>query len=245
MDRQNELKGSLLEAGFNLFGITPVSDYNRLVAEKNRISSPLPFKNLVIFGSGGKYFWEIFRKFLESPPGAFLNSSEDPIDNYTEMVANQLLSQYPELTDCLFPFKRQEIFIDYQKLAVCSGLGHLSPYIKLVLHPQFGSWISLRGVFLTGSDLQASGPLQTPVPCSDCSKPCLSVCPVNAVSTETFDFTVCAAYRDQETDCLSHCHVRKACIIGPEHAYSSEEGLHRNRASLKSIRSYFNLNKKT
>lgn len=246
MNWQDELKASLYMKGFNLFGLCSIESYNQSVTEKNMIPPVFSScKNIIIFGSGGKYFWELFKKFLESPEGGFLRNMDDPIDTYTELILEHLKIEYPELIrEHIYPFKKSDLIIDFQKLAVCAGLGHFSPYIKLVLHPSYGPWVSLRGAFLTGAELESTGPLLTSVPCTSCLKPCLQACPVKAVTEKNFDFTICSNYRDLEKDCLSHCHVRTACILGPEHAYSYEEGLHRNKSSLKTIRNYYNFIKK-
>jgi ferredoxin len=245
MPGQKQLKDFLLQSGFNLSGICNIRSYNQSVPENYKIPATFPETgSIIIFGSGGKYFWEIFKNFQESPQGIFLKNNSDPIDQYSEFIAERIREKFPDLNGkYIFPFKKTDLLIDFQKLAVCAGLGHFSPIIKLVLHPVYGSWVSLRGTIITKQEYKPTGPLLTPVPCTDCSRPCLGACPVQAVTSEKFDFHICATYRNQETDCQSHCHVRRACIIGPEHAYTNEEGLHRNKSSLETIRAYYKLKK--
>ncbi len=245
MDNLKKIKEILYSSGFNLFGLSSLESYDNNVLANQKILKFYPSqKTIVLFGSGGKYFWDVFKKFQETKEGKLFKNLKDPIDSYTEYCLSKLKIMFPEtIQECLYPFKAEKLFIDYQKLAVCTGLGHYSPYIKLVLHPDFGPWISLRGLFLTKEILELTGPLTTPVPCLTCYKPCLRACPVKAVTETNYDFYQCAIYRNLETDCLSSCHVREVCIIGPEHAYSTEEGLHRNKSSMETLRMYYKIAK--
>lgn len=237
----SEIKIILENFGFNLFGNVKISDFESFSNSNSKISSFYPdCETIILFGSGGKNFWNKIKDFKTLPEGTFLELSENPIDDYTEYCASQLKKKFPNIIEkYLFPFKNEEIFINYQQLAVFSGLGHFSPYLKLVLHPEYGSWISLRGVLLSKYSFRSSTPLSSRVPCLECPKPCFSACPAETISFDGIDIIKCFEYRNQGKNCLCHCYSRKECIIGKEHIYSDEEGFHRSKSSLKMMRKFY------
>lgn len=129
---------------------------------------------------------------------------------------------------------------DLRRLAEAAGFGVLSPYLGLVIHPEFGPWVSLRGVVATALDVPISVPLEAYDPCGPCSRPCLTTCPAGAYRPgHGFDFVRCARHRLAEIPLADHCadacHARRACVVGTEHAYGAAEQQHRHRASLPDV----------
>jgi epoxyqueuosine reductase len=61
-------------------------------------------------------------------------------------------------------------------------------------------------------------PIDLPVPamnpCDTCAdKPCLTACPVLALSPSGYDVPSCKAYIDTDASCREACRVRMACPV--------------------------------
>jgi epoxyqueuosine reductase QueG len=110
-------------------------------------------------------------------------------------------------------------------LGRAAGLGAASR-LGLLLHPEFGPWMSLRAVVLTPLELPESGPLTDFDPCGGCAAPCASACRGSAIADDRFDVARCAATRLREAGCRSRCDARRACVIGPEHGYAAAAEAH-------------------
>ena len=54
-----------------------------------------------------------------------------------------------------------------------------------------------------------------------------------AGGSQGFDVAACRATRVSESACRLRCDARRACVIGPDHAYSPEAEAHHMRASLE------------
>lgn len=228
------IENKLFKAGFNLFGSCKISDYNNLVDDKYQIKND-SYKNIILIGSGGRYFWDILQKYISE--NNFI--SPDPIDDYTLYALESIQKKYSKfIGDCFYPFKNESLLINFQKLALCTNIGFFSPYLKLILNLEYGSYISLRAAFLTNYSFKRDDGIKK-IFCETCDKPCLNVCPVQAVNINNFDLKKCAEYRLEEKDCSNFCHVRRSCILGQEHIYSSQEGFHRSKSSLKIIKEYY------
>lgn len=86
--------------------------------------------------------------------------------------------------------------VSHKTMAVESGLGHMG-LNRLVIHPQFGTFMRLTSV-LINADLDGYGSPLAQSLCDRCGL-CLAVCPVGAIHREApFDFMACMthAYRD-------------------------------------------------
>ena len=86
--------------------------------------------------------------------------------------------------------------VSHKVMAVESGFGHMG-LNRLVIHPQFGTFIRLTCVLIDAELDRYGSPLESSL-CDRCGL-CLSACPVGAIHRqEPFDFMACMthAYRD-------------------------------------------------
>ena len=114
--------------------------------------------------------------------------------------------------------------------ALRSGRAWSSP-IGMLVHDTTGLWLSFRGALLIPSKLDLPQP--TPKPCDTCAdKPCLSACPVGALSGAGYDLPTCHAYLDTSkgADCMTNgCNVRRSCPAGADYARAAEQSAYHMR----------------
>jgi len=103
----------------------------------------------------------------------------------------------------------------------------------VLVHPEFGPWIALRGALLLDASSSAARPAAGFDPCGACrERPCIAACPTAAVSTAGWNAESCAAYRVGEPGrCDDGCHARVACVYGRAHRYPAAAiAYHQRRA---------------
>lgn len=135
--------------------------------------------------------------------------------------------------------------INFTQLAEMAGFGTVSPVIGLLLHPDYGPWVSLRAALLLVGE--PFGPLSDRslgdafAPCNDCSKPCVHACPAGVHDgLGGTDLRACASHR-HVGNCDGGCDVRRACPVGAQHRYDANEESFRHAYSLYAMRRHFGL----
>ncbi|MEM9677514.1 MAG: hypothetical protein AAF890_05590 [Pseudomonadota bacterium] len=171
----------------------------------------------ILVGGIGSSFWP---SFSNSPE--YRDRQADPLDRWTLATLGPLaetLGARPA-----YPFGQP--FQPFQRWArEATGMEH-SP-LGLLIHPQYGLWCSFRGAFVFAEG-RAGG--SKPVdwhPCDRCvDKPCLSACPVDAFSTDGFDYQGCRTYltMPESDQCRTGgCRARLACPVGEGFAYDDAQ----------------------
>lgn len=224
----DESRTRLAAEGLNLWGTASVRDFDACQARERRITARVPGgRSVVVVASGGRSFWERMvgtgHSYLVPAPGFH------PIDERTrELVESERdrLAARGHRAELLYPFERSPI--DFVALGELAGLGVRSPVVPLLLHPEYGPWISFRAALVLEEPLPVSGPLDEFEPCSECAAPCLCACPAEAVARagEKND-AHCAEHRSAG-GCQHGCDVRGACVYGRAHRYGKEERAFRN-----------------
>jgi len=144
----------------------------------------------IVVASGGRSLWDAFARAPE------FASAVDPLDAYTRRVVEAAAAELEPENAALFAFEqRGGAYADFVELGRLAGLGAPSR-LRLLLHPLYGPWLSLRAIVLTRREWQTGpgAPLAYD-PCRDCPAPCEVAGP---------DFTA----------------RRRACVVGPEHTYA-------------------------
>jgi methylmalonic aciduria homocystinuria type C protein len=148
-----------------------------------------------------------------------LAADPDPIERYTETT---IARTFPGIRAWFSHRRYDGAFLPFQRLAVLSGLGALSP-TQLVIHPEYGPWFALRAVVvIDGRDLlpavsAAEGrrglidgdppPLRT-LPAYRCTGTCEAMLAVALASG---------------TDWRAWIAVRDACTVGRAFRYSEDQ----------------------
>lgn len=229
--------------GFNLIRLVRAEDYDRKAQEKRRISNLLPGANsLILVGFTGKDFWEVLQTFLEENR-EFKNTREHWVDDYTLFSfesARQILENEKVNYRTSFPFDHTDYTLDFSKLGELGGVG-VKSLLGILINPEYGSWISLRGAIITDLEFKAyDKPLDYFNPCPPCPKPCISACPASTISENSgWDYHACMRFRITTDTCNDNCTSRRACPYGKEHQYSEDQLAYHHRFVLRSIKSHF------
>jgi hypothetical protein len=185
-------------------------------------------RSAVVVASGGRSLWDAFSASPE------FGAAPDPLDAYTHRVvgeATRTLARAGAASRALFAFEaRAGVHADFVGLAAEAGLGAPSR-LGLLVHPVYGPWLSLRAVVLTEAAWPPA-PRQAPRgfdPCNGCPAPCMAVCPGSAVTGSGFDVAACGERRARDPACATSCAARRACVLGPEHAYAPDALAHHMR----------------
>lgn len=230
---RERLDAVLRPAGFDLCGVIGIDRYDAWVAEAWRSRLLMPeARRAVVLGSGGRALWRAFEKSPEFGRGS------DPLDAYCERIASEAAAALSDpghpgqpALPILAHHTREGTFADLVLLGSEAGLGAPSR-LGLLVHPEYGPWLSLRAVVLTAIPLPATAPLAGFDPCRGCPAPCATACHGAAVLPAGFDVARCAATRSREPACASRCDARHACVLGQPHAYlSSAEAHHMRRGA--------------
>jgi hypothetical protein len=217
-------------AGLNLAGALPIAEHDRIVPDAWRSHRLLPgATSAVVIGSGGRL---LQRRHRASGRGSSLD----------QFVSEAVARGCERLRACgwrasafAYDEMREGRCVDLVALARHAGLGGASR-LGLLVHPDFGPWLSLRALVLT--DRPLPGPPRTDLaPCGGCPAPCADACPVSAPRPlpAGFDVRACGAQRSREGPCRLRCAARHACVLGRDHAYEPEAEARHMAAALPAL----------
>jgi epoxyqueuosine reductase len=181
---------------------------------------PVGTRSLLLIGPAEPGFWAHVQAQPEWTNGP------DPIDRWSRRVIGQLACDLG--AKALFPFGGPP-YQPFYTWALRSGRVWESP-VKLLVHASQGLMVSFRGALALKQAIDLPPPAV--LPCDTCAKPCLTACPVGALSASGYDVPACHALLDQPggENCLSGgCLVRRACPAGRAYARLPEQSAHHMR----------------
>lgn len=171
---------------------------------------------ICLFGPDEPAFWPIFAAAPEYSDGL-----PDPMDRWSKRVLGGLAQGWGAAA--IFPSDRP--FAPFLTWAVDSGRAWPSP-VQLLVHDEAGLFISYRGALRLPGRLPLPEPRHSP--CPACAAPCLTACPVGAMTPDGYDVPRCKSHitSPEGQDCLTEgCRVRRACPVsqtfGRLHAQSA------------------------
>jgi hypothetical protein len=166
-------------------------------------SCPPDTRTMVLLGPDPQGFWPA----LQAAPEA---QEADAVDRWSRRVIGTWACDLK--AKALFPFgEPRRPFISW---ALRSGRCHLSP-ATLLVHDTQGLMVSFRGALALRDHIDL--PALAPSPCEACvEKPCLTACPVGALSNG-YDTEKCHKHLDtNENTCMPRgCAARRACPVSP------------------------------
>lgn len=241
----SELRNRAAADGLNLCGIVDAQRFDRCQSPDWRVRRLLPeCGTVVLLGSGGRQFWQQMLEHSGRPrspaPGYH------PVRDHARRCVDRLVGFLREQQlRPLVVLPEDKATLNFVQLAEAAGFGTVSPVMHLLLHPTFGSWVSLRAALLLEGypfgavpDASLHAAWQ---PCSRCDRPCVTACPIGVHDgSGGSDFGRCAEHRDSG-ECATGCSARQACPVGVEHRYSTDEEAHRQAYNLFAMRKWYGL----
>lgn len=162
-------------------------------------------ETLVLLGPYEPGFWQ---SFTASPE--YMDRAPDPMDRWSRRVIDAMALDLG--ARAIYPFGTAPPHPFYS-WALASGSAWVSP-VQFLVHDTAGLWASYRGAigFATRLDLPATAA----PPCKNCAQPCVTACPVGALTPQGYDVPACHAFLDSADGqrCMSGgCRVRAACPV--------------------------------
>ncbi|CUH67083.1 hypothetical protein TG4357_02801 [Thalassovita gelatinovora] len=162
---------------------------------------------LVLLGPREPGFWSEFRQSPE-----YRDDRSHAMDRWSTRVIGSLADEFG--ATAYFPFDGPP-HRPFYRWALDSGQAWQSP-VQLLVHDKAGLFVSYRGA-LGFADRLPMSLRSAASPCDSCAdKPCLSACPVAALSEQSYDVPACKSFlhTDAGIDCMTGgCLVRRACPI--------------------------------
>ena len=160
-------------------------------------------KTVLMFGPHEPGFWDIFSKAPE-----YADGNANPLDRWSKRALGELAERFQAAA--VFPSDKP--FAPFFTWALKTGRAWASP-VNLLVHDRAGLMVSYRGALLFEEFIRL--PERSDKPCDACAQPCLTACPVGALSGEGYDVDACHAGLDgAASHCLSlGCAVRRACPV--------------------------------
>lgn len=146
-------------------------------------------------------FWAYVTQRLEF-------SGADPLDNWSRATIVSLAEYTGSQTRFPFGGPPYHPFISW---ALRSGETWQSP-VGLLVHKDAGLLVSYRGALRF--DHRIDLPTPSSKPCDTCAEqPCLTACPVSALSSTGYDVPSCKTHIETDALCRAGCRVRMACPV--------------------------------
>lgn len=235
-----DMKQRLTRRGFNLVGVCDVAAFDSSAPEGARLGESMPgARSAVVIGAGGRELWSEITGpgRRRSSEGGGRTADPDPIDRFTTLMISAETDRF-HLTfpgaalRVLYPFGDATVPVSFLRLAEAAGFGTGDTVLRLLIHPVYGPWVSLRACLLTDRVLRPDRRLDDFRPCDRCPRSCLDVCPVGAISLSGWDHAACFDHRRSGSHCIDGCAPRLACPVGAEHRFGTDEMKHRQIAAL-------------
>lgn len=180
-------------------------------------ANALADSSLVLIGPKlGPGYWHHVTRQLE-----WSDARPDPIDRWSKRVLGELADELQGRA--IFPSDGPP-WPPFFSWAMDSGSMWQSP-VGMLVHQTHGLWVSFRGALLVPFNVPFATHQR---PCDSCAdQPCLSACPVSALSATRYDTDACHEHLNAPvgTSCLEQgCAARRACPLTtararlPEHA---------------------------
>jgi len=163
-------------------------------------------RSVMLVGHGGGSIWPHFSAWLgeQGEPPA------DPLDCWSRHVLDPIARRFG--ARAVYPFEKP--WLPFQQWAKRAE-GLKSSPLGILMHPEFGLWHAYRGALLFEDEIEpeaAANPIHV---CDACvGKPCMNVCPAQAVSEEGMDIGRCHGWLSPEAGqaCRTEgCLARSAC----------------------------------
>ena len=162
-------------------------------------------RTIILLGPAEPGFWAHLTAGPEWRDGA-----PDPVDRWSARVIGAMAQALDG--QALFPFGGPP-WHPIHAWAIRTGRAWESP-VRLLVHDRAGLFASYRGALALREAVVLPEP--GPSPCEGCPAPCLTACPVAALTGAGYDLPRCHAYLSTPPgqECMDGgCQVRRACPV--------------------------------
>jgi hypothetical protein len=169
-------------------------------------------RTLVLIGNVGAAMYDAFFSSGET-------AGANPLDDWTKGVVRPIAARFA--AGAAFPSDGPP-WLPFQRWAMRAEGVKASP-LGVLIHPEFGLWHAYRAALVFDRTLDLPPAPFRAHPCDSCKdRPCLSTCPVGAVTAEKYAVDNCARHvgsREGHACRSIGCLARRACPVGVEHLY--------------------------
>ena len=183
---------------------------------------------VILLGNAGP---QMFRRFARER-----DPQHDLMDDWCREVIGRRARDLD--AKAVYPFDKPPLpFLSWARRAKA---GFVSP-LGLNIHSTYGLWHAFRAALLFPVEFDLPPLSAGAHPCESCQgKPCLSACPVEAFSGESYNVPRCIEHiaSPRGADCMAQgCLARRACPVGRAFAYAPAQAQFHMRAFLKAHQS--------
>lgn len=177
--------------------------------------APAAARMVILLGHAGRDgLWAAFAKDRRDEP--------NPLDAWSRRAIDPIAARLG--ARALYPFEQP--YLPFQRWAMKAEPVFASPMGALI-DIRAGLWHGYRGALAFDEDIALPPREEAPNPCAACAaKPCLSACPVGAVTDGAYDVPACLGHLAKQAgqECMNGgCLARRACPVGRDGAYGSEQ----------------------
>lgn len=187
--------------------------------EDRRFCSPV--RSVLIIGNVGSEIWSHFSDARERGEA----SQIDPLDSWVRVVVSDIAE---DLGAGVIMPSGGPPYPPFQGWAMRADDVSPSP-LGLLIHPVYGLWHAYRAALALSERWPLPIMDRSKSPCSMCeTKPCLITCPVSAFDLTGYDVVACRNHVSgpDRRDCRRRaCAARRACPVGQDLVYSTEQAL--------------------
>ena len=183
--------------------------------------TPPGTETLLLLGPAEPGFWA----HMTAQP-EWLDDAPDPVDRWSRRVIGTIACDLG--AKAVFPFGGPP-YHPFYRWALRTGRTWDSP-ARLLVHADQGMMVSFRGALALKERVDI--PAAVARPCDSCAQPCLTACPVGALTAAAYDVPACRAHIStaEGADCLTGgCLVRRACPVSQGYARLPEQSAYHMR----------------
>jgi len=210
-DKIEMIRAALSPHGIFVRGVVHFTGDGPIMADGGRAGT------IILLGNVGGSIWPAFSVWRAGAGEA------DPLDSWS----TALIRPVADALDGQAYFPSERPWQPFQQWVMRAEGLKASP-LGILIHPKYGLWHGYRGAIgFTGTIGEATVPFDEH-PCDHClDKPCLTTCPVDAVTVDAFRLKDCRAHVHSpagEAGCrMSGCIARNACPVGAGYCYPAEQ----------------------
>ncbi|MBB3452828.1 ferredoxin [Rhizobium sp. BK313] len=211
-----ELRAALAPHGVFVRGIVSFGE-----GEGPALADGTPARSVILLGNIGGSIWQPFSRWRQSSENAGRN---DPLDDWSKAIIRPVAAAF----DATAYFPSDPLWQPFQRWAMQAEGLKTSP-LGILIHPDYGLWHGYRGAlgFADVIEDDERGMVVAHA-CDHCAeKPCLTACPVDAITLTGFDVAGCRSHLRTDAGkagCMTGgCLARNACPVGTGYRYSQAQ----------------------